>query len=76
MSKRNVYHVTHESDHRQVKKEKAERAVKTFDTKEEAVDYGRDIAKGQAPGQLKIHNKDGKIQAEHTYGQDLFPPKE
>ena len=75
MPKRNVYHVTRAENHWQVKKEKAERASKTFDTKAEAVDYGRELAKDQAPGQLKIHNKDGKIQTEHTYGQDPYPPK-
>ena len=64
-----------DGDKWKVKGEKAERAVKTFDDKKDAVDFGREIAKNQPLGQLKIHKKDGTIQEERTYGKDPYPPK-
>lgn len=40
-------------------------------TKVAAVAAGKKLAKQAAPhGQIRIHTKDGKIQTEHTYGND------
>jgi len=73
---RQIYHVTHGSeDGWKVKKEGASRASGVFDTKAEAVERGRELAKGAGEGQLKIHGKDGQIQTEHTYNNDPYPPK-
>ncbi len=44
---------------------------KHFDTKQPAVDAGRQTAKGSAdPSQLVIKKADGRIQTEHTYQND------
>ncbi len=51
------------------------RASSVFDRKNEAVERGRELARAQELGQLFIRGKDGKIQTEHTYGKDPFPPK-
>lgn len=75
MPKRETYHVTHGDDRWKVQKEGAQRPAKTFENKDKAVDFGRDVAKHQPLGQLIIHKKDGRIQEERIYGKDPFPPK-
>ncbi|HGY91948.1 MAG TPA: DUF2188 domain-containing protein [Planctomycetes bacterium] len=76
MAKRKIYHVTQRPDGNwQVKTEGARRALSTHSTKAEAVDRGRSVAKSHPLGQLVIHKRDGRIQTEHTYGKDPFPPK-
>jgi hypothetical protein len=40
-----------------------------------AVQVGRDLAKKKQPSQLVIHKQDGKIQTEHTYTSDPYPPE-
>jgi len=75
MGKREKYHVTHDDGNWKVKKQGANRARKVFENKKEAVDYGREVAKSEPKGQLIIHKKDGKIQTEHTYKKDPYPPK-
>lgn len=76
MTNRKVYHVTKNPiGGWDVKKEGGERASGHFDTKVEAVDRGKELAKSGGLGQVKIHGQDGKIQTEHTYGDDPHPPK-
>ncbi len=53
-----------------VKKQGGDRASAHFDTKQEAVEAGRGLARGADPAQLIIKKLDGKIQTEHTYGND------
>ena len=53
----------------QVKKSGAERASKTFDTKKQAVDYGREVSRNQK-SELFIHNSDGKIASRDSHGND------
>ncbi len=48
----------------------AARAVAHFDTKAEAVEAGREKARAAEPGQLIIKGQNGRIQTEHTYGND------
>ena len=71
MTKRKVVHVV--PDKKQggwnVEVEK-QQGQKHFDTKDAAVDAGKKIAKEGPQGQIKIHKQDGKIQTEHTYGDD------
>ena len=43
------------------------------DTKEEAVQEARRLAKQAELGQIKVHKKDGNMEYESTYGQD--PPE-
>lgn len=76
MASRTKYDVSHRPDGTwQVKQHGAERASGVFDRKEQAVERGRELARSQELGQLFIRGIDGKIQTEHTYGKDPFPPK-
>ena len=51
------------------------KTVQEFSKKEEAVRFGRELAKSAPLSQLVIHKKDGTIQEERTYGRDPFPPE-
>jgi uncharacterized protein YdaT len=76
MTKRTTYHVTQRPDGQwQAKAEGASRASTVAPRKAEAVERARDLAKGQPLGQMVIHGADGRIQTEHTYGKDPYPPK-
>ena len=76
MSKRTVYHVTKKtSGGWNVKKEGGIRSSGHFASKEQAVERGRTLARSTGLGQLKVHKENGKIQTEHTYGKDPYPPK-
>ncbi|WP_084517661.1 DUF2188 domain-containing protein [Desulfatiglans anilini] len=75
MAKRKVVYVTPATKGNwSVKTEGAERALKNFENKKDAVDFGRQVAK-DASGQLKIQKKDGTFQTEYTYGNDPYPPE-
>ena len=58
-----------------VKRSGAQRASSRHDTKKQAVDKARDMAKQEKPSQVIIRMQDGTIQGERTYGQDPYPPK-
>jgi len=58
-----------------VKKSGAIRATRRFDSKEEAVKFGRAISRNEET-ELYIHKKDGSIQNRNSYGNDPFPPKD
>ena len=58
-----------------VKGEGAQRALKNFDNKKDAIDFGRQLAKNGDLGQLKIQKMDGTFQKEYTYGKDPYPPE-
>ena len=76
MAKRKTYHVTSGPDGGwKVKEEKASRASSSHETKAEAVERAKELAKNQDLGQVVIHKQDGTIQTEHTYGKDPYPPK-
>lgn len=76
MAKRKTYHVTKNSGEGwDVKKEGGQISSGHFDTKDQAIDRGKELAKAGGHGQIKIHGQDGKIQTEHTYGKDPYPPK-
>ncbi|EHU5176023.1 DUF2188 domain-containing protein [Vibrio parahaemolyticus] len=59
----------------QVKKTGNETALKNFNVKADAIDYGVDVANRNMPSQLTIKKKDGQIEDERTYGDDPYPPK-
>lgn len=67
---RKTYHVTKKGDHWQGKLVGAERASVVETTKAEAVTKTKDLAKAAPLGQIKIHKENGRLQTEHTYGQD------
>jgi hypothetical protein len=56
-----------------VKKGGAAKATRTFDKKDQAVSYGKQVAKNQK-AELVVHKKDGKIQNPNSYGRDPHPP--
>ena len=57
-----------------VKKGGSNRASGHFDTKQEAIDAGREISRNQGT-EFFIHGKDGKIQRKDSHGNDPFPPE-
>lgn len=72
MATRNIYrvqwingawHVTHQGA-----------SLSSHSTKESAIGAGIQVAKANQPSQLVIHNKDGSIETEYTYGDDPYPP--
>ena len=76
MSKRTRYYVNPAGNGNwEVKKGGASKASVVFENKTDAVDRGRELAKGSPLGQLVIRKQDGTIQTEHTYRKDPFPPK-
>ena len=55
------YHISLNKDGKwQVKGEKAEKALKLFDTQKEAIAYAESVSDNQ-DGDIVIHKKDGKI---------------
>ena len=52
-----------------VRRAGADRASGHFDTKQQAVDAGRDISRNQGT-EFRIHNKDGKISQTDSHGND------
>lgn len=67
-------HVLPHPDGWQVKGEGNERATVVTDTKQEAIDRAREIARNQE-SELVIHNKNGQIGAKDSHGHDPFPPE-
>lgn len=57
------------------KRPNAERASKHFDNKDEAMGWGRNLAKKEGL-ELVPHKKDGKIQNPNSYGSDHCPPRD
>lgn len=67
-------HITGERGQWRGVREGAERASFTTDTKQDAIEQGRQLAKKDG-GELIIHKANGRIQEERTYGRDPYPPK-
>jgi hypothetical protein len=57
-----------------VKRDGADRASGHFDTKQEAVNFGRQVSRAQET-ELRIHNKDGRIAQSDSHGRDPNPPR-
>jgi len=71
---RNQHIVTHGKEWA-VRSEGADRARRLFETKQEAVDYGRVLAR-KYESELVIHGRDGRIQNKDSHGHDPFPPRD
>ena len=71
--KKNQHVVPHENGWA-VKGEGNSKYTVIADTKAEAVDIARDIARNQE-SELLIHNLNGQISQRNSYGFDPFPPK-
>lgn len=74
-TKRKTYHVTPRQEGWAVTPTGATRASAATSTKAEAVARAKELAKKAHQGQVVIHGRDGRIQTEHTYGSDPYPPK-
>ena len=74
MARRNVW-VSPHVDGWAVQRELSERASRIFPTKQEAEEYGRDLAR-QDGVELLIQRLDGTIQERNSYGNDPFPPRD
>lgn len=74
---RTVYHVTYLSASAKwkVEREDAERASSYHHTKTAAIEEAKKLAKNNMPSQVIVHNMDGTISDEWTYGNDPFPPR-
>ena len=73
---RKTHHVVPDGDGGlNVKKGGGDRAIKNFDRKSDAVDYGRQVSKNQS-SEFIIHKKDGTIQNADSHGGDPNPPKD
>jgi hypothetical protein len=71
MSKRKVVHVIPDRNGGWiVKQEGVKTPLNHFETKDPAIEFGKEEAKAADLGQIKIHGKDNLIQTEYTYGKD------
>ncbi len=70
-------HVTFHKDVNQwaVVTQGSRKAAGLFETKEEALKRGIEMAKAQR-SELFIHRKDGIIEDRDSYGHDPFPPRD
>ena len=74
MAKKKDVHVTPaKGDGWDVKRSGADRASSSHDTKAEAVNAGRELARRDQTS-LRIHKTDGKIQEERSYGNETKRP--
>lgn len=67
------YHLTKKADLWKLTEQGADRASKTYKTKEEAIKGSADFLKKNNGGSLKIHKVDGKIEEERTYPKSADP---
>ncbi|MPM73457.1 hypothetical protein SDC9_120437 [bioreactor metagenome] len=73
---RKEHHVVHNPDGGwDVERENANRVSGHYDTKQEAIDAGRQISIHQGT-EFVIHGMDGKIQSSDSHGNDPCPPKD
>lgn len=73
--KKDVHVVPNPNGGWKVERENSERASKLTETKQEAVDYGKELAKKDKV-EFVPHKKDGTIQNPNSYGNDSNPPKD
>lgn len=57
-----------------VKVSGGQKAIKHFETKQPATDYGRAVSKNQHT-EFFIHGLNGRIQGRDSHGSDPYPPK-
>ncbi len=73
---RQTHHVVSNPDSGwDVKRGGGEKASRHFETKQEAIDGGREISRNQGT-ELIIHNRDGRISQSDSHGNDPCPPKD
>ncbi|MGA9286892.1 MAG: DUF2188 domain-containing protein [Anaerobacillus sp.] len=63
-----IYHLQSGSeDTWEIKKEGANQATRTFDTKEEAYQFARNLCDSKRPSELIIHQLNGQIEDHSVY---------
>ncbi|HVZ32109.1 MAG TPA: DUF2188 domain-containing protein [Polyangiaceae bacterium] len=67
---RNVYSVMPAGAGWRVKREGARRAAALHRQKSDALARAKALAKRSGLGQVKVHRRNGEIEAEFTYGKD------
>lgn len=71
MSDRAQFHVTPWKENGwQVTRAGSDEQLVVVDTKQKAIDYGRELAQQESLGQIVVHKADGTIEEEFTYGDD------
>lgn len=71
-----AYHVVSRSDGKwSVRRTGEGRATRVFDTRSDAISFGRSAAKDEA-GELIVHGRDGRIRETNTYGKDTQTPRD
>lgn len=70
--RRKAQHVVPRDGKWAVRRTGAVRVTRRFDTQDEAIEAGRDIAQKQGT-ELYIHGRDGRIRERNSYGSDPFP---
>ena len=70
MSNRAVFHVTPNVNSWMVKAQGSGDTEYLVDNKDDAVRHAKELAKANELGQVIVHNRDGKIAEEFTYGED------
>lgn len=68
-------HVVPSSSGWAVKKSGSIKASRTFETKDKAISYGRELSKHEKT-ELYIHKQNGMIQNRNSYGNDPHPPRD
>jgi hypothetical protein len=67
-------HVVPRDGHWAVRRTGSDKVTRTFDTQNEAVRAGREIARNQRT-ELYIHDRTGLIRERESYGHDPLPQK-
>jgi hypothetical protein len=75
MSRKSHHVVPNAGDGWAVVKGGAQRASRILPTKQEAIDYAREISRNQQT-ELVIHGRNGVIQSSDSHGHDPCPPKD
>jgi len=75
MSKKSQHVVRSSDGGWDVKKGGSTRATKHFEKQQDAIDYGRKVARNQN-AEFYVHGRDGRIREKDSYGNDPHPPKD
>lgn len=70
MAERNRWHVLPHEEGWQVKREGSQRATDVTSKQQAAINRAVRIAKNNKPSQVFIHDRNGRIRDERTYGSD------
>ena len=70
MKKRAIWHIMPHPQGWQLKRRGGKRATRVTEKKKESIKIGKKIATNNKPSQLVIHDRDGRIRDERTYGSD------